>query len=104
MQVTLTPHAEELMEAALARGVGSSPEEIVERALETIAEQAAPTAERKRTPAEAVAHIRESRKGVTLGGLKIKDLSTNATSTDGLRHRRLRHAALAICRRGHVLD
>ena len=29
----------------------------------------------KRTHSEAVAHIRESRKGVTLGGLKIKDLT-----------------------------
>lgn len=28
----------------------------------------------RRTPAEAVAHLREIRKGVTLGGLKIKDL------------------------------
>jgi hypothetical protein len=27
-----------------------------------------------RTPQEAAAHIRELRKGVTLGGLKIKDL------------------------------
>jgi hypothetical protein len=44
----------------------------VERALESIAGQQ--PAERKKTPAEAVAHIRESRKGVTLGGLKIKDL------------------------------
>ena len=69
MQVTLSPHGEELLQAALSRGFGGSPEEIVERALETIAEQAAPTAEGKRTPAEAVAHIRESRQGVTLGGL-----------------------------------
>lgn len=74
MQVNLTPHAEEIVEAALARGLGRSPEEVVERALETIAEQAAPAAERKLTPAEAVAHIRESRKGVTLDGLKIKDM------------------------------
>lgn len=37
MQVTLSPHGEELVEAALARGVGRSPEEVVERALETIA-------------------------------------------------------------------
>ncbi|MBV9085571.1 MAG: hypothetical protein JOZ62_23090 [Acidobacteriaceae bacterium] len=29
---------------------------------------------RTRTPVEAIAHIRESRKGVTLGGVKIKDL------------------------------
>jgi hypothetical protein len=73
MQVTLTPHGEELLRAELARQAGSSPEQILERALETLAERA-PTAERKKTPAEAVAHIRESRKGVTLGGLKVKDL------------------------------
>src|SRR5689334_476229 len=39
MQVTLTPHGEELVEAALARGLGRSPEEVVERALETIARE-----------------------------------------------------------------
>src|SRR5882672_9112993 len=36
MQVTLTPHGEALLQAALARGLGRSPEEIVERALETV--------------------------------------------------------------------
>jgi len=71
MQVTLTPHGEELLKDQLARNTGSSPEEILERALETLAGQALP--ERRKTTAEAVAHIRESRKGVTLGGLKIKD-------------------------------
>ena len=74
MQVTLTPHGEELLKAELARHVGSSPEQILERALEKLAEQPLAAADRKKTPAEAVAHIRESRKGVTLGGLKIKDL------------------------------
>ena len=74
MQVNLTPHGEQLLKDQLARNAGSSPEEVIERALETVAKQAAPTAERRKTPAEAVAHIRESRKGVTLGGLKIKDL------------------------------
>jgi hypothetical protein len=39
-----------------------------------MAEKEPPAIERKRTPAEVVAHIRESRKGITLGGLKIKDL------------------------------
>ena len=73
MQVTLPPHGEELLKDQLARNAGSSPEEVVERALEKLAEQQ-PQAERKKTPAEAVAHIRESRQGVTLGGLKIKDL------------------------------
>ena len=38
MQITLTPHGQELVEAALARGIGGgAPEEIVERALEKIA-------------------------------------------------------------------
>ena len=74
MQVTLTPHGEELLKDQLARNADSSPEQILERALEKLAEQPAPTAERKKTPAETVAHIRESRKGVTLGGLKIKDM------------------------------
>jgi len=72
MQVTLSPHAEELLKAALGRQAGSSAEEIVERALEKLVEE--PPAARKRTSAEAVEHIRESRKGVTLGGLNIKDL------------------------------
>jgi len=74
MQVTLTPHGEELLKAQLARHTGSSPEQILERALEKLAEQAPPVTERKMTPAEAVADILELRKGVTLGGLKIQDL------------------------------
>jgi hypothetical protein len=73
MQVTLTPHGEELLRAQLAQNAGSSPEQILERALEKLAEERQ-WAERKRTAAEAVAHIRESRKGVTLGGLNMKDL------------------------------
>lgn len=73
MQVTLTRHGEELLKEQLARGIGLSPEEIVERALETLAGKE-PSAPARKTPAEAVAHIRKSRKGVTLGGLSIKDL------------------------------
>lgn len=76
MAVTLTldPHGEQLLSAYLRSGRYRSPEEVVTRALETLAEQEPPAAQRKRTPAEAVAHIRASRKGITLGGLKIKDL------------------------------
>lgn len=74
MQVNLSPHGAEIVEAAMARGLGRSPEEVVQRALENLAESEPAAAERKKTPAEAVADILESRKGVTLGGLKIKDL------------------------------
>lgn len=75
LTLTLGPHGEQLVEAHLRTGRYHSPEEVVTRALETLAEQeptAAPTA--TMTPAEAVADIRELRKGVTLGGLRIKDL------------------------------
>src|SRR5437763_397156 len=51
MQVTLTPHGEELLRDQLARNAGSSPEEILERALEALAEQQ--PAGRRKTPAEA---------------------------------------------------
>jgi len=74
--VRLTPHSEALLQRQLATGPYRSPEEVVERALETLAnssEQSRPASSTK-TPAQAVADIREIRKGVTLGGLRIKDL------------------------------
>jgi Arc/MetJ-type ribon-helix-helix transcriptional regulator len=73
LSVTLDSHGEELLSAHLRSGRYRSPEEVVTRALETLTEKE-PPAPRKKTPAEAVADIRELRKGVTLGGLKIRDL------------------------------
>jgi hypothetical protein len=77
MPVTLTldNHGEELVSAYLRSGMYHSPEEVVARALETLA-ATEPQVIPKRTmsPAEAVADIRELRKGVTLGGLRIRDL------------------------------
>lgn len=75
LTLTLDPHSEQLVADHLRTGRYRSPEEVVTRALETLTEKepaAAPTG--KMTPAEAVDHIRESRKGITLGGLKIRDL------------------------------
>jgi Arc/MetJ-type ribon-helix-helix transcriptional regulator len=72
MTLTLDPHGEELVAAQLRTGRYRSAEEVVTRALETLAEKE--PARRRRDLAEVVAHIRESRKGITLGGLKIKDL------------------------------
>ena len=74
LTLTLDPREEQLVAACLSTGRYHSPEEVVARALETLAEKEAPASPRKRTAAEAVAHMRETRKGVTLGGLKIKDL------------------------------
>jgi len=74
MILTLDPHGEQLVAAHLRTGRYQSPEEVVTRALENLADKELPRNERKKTPAEAVADIRELRKGVTLGGIKIRDL------------------------------
>jgi hypothetical protein len=64
----------QLVAAQLSTGRYDSAEEVVTCALETLAGKEPSAPQPKKTPAEAVAHIRASRKGVTLGGLKIKDL------------------------------
>jgi len=74
LSVTLDSHGEELLSAHLRSGRYRSPEEVVTRALETLTEKEPPQTQRKKTPAEAVADIRELRKDATLGGLKIRDL------------------------------
>ncbi len=74
LTLTLDPHGEQLVAAHLRSGRYHSPEEVVTRALETLAGKEPPPPARTITPAEAVADIRELRKGVTLGGLRIKDL------------------------------
>ena len=75
--VRLTPHSEELLQEQLTRGLYQSPEEVIERALETLSQkQSIPLhlGPSTKSPAEAVADILELRKGVRLGGLNIKDL------------------------------
>ncbi|MGD0697428.1 MAG: hypothetical protein ABSB82_21620 [Terriglobia bacterium] len=76
--IRLTAHSEELLQEQLARGPYRSPEEVIERALETLAQKESTSSHpgpATKTPAEAVADILELRKGVRLGGLKIKDLT-----------------------------
>ena len=75
LTLTLDLHGEQLVAAHLRTGRYHSPEELVTRALESLAEKEPLTVQtRTMTPAEAVADIRELRKGVTLGGLRIKEL------------------------------
>ena len=75
--IRLTPHSEELLQEQLARGAYRTPEEVIERALESLAQKecvsSSPPSSPK-TPAEAVADILEIQKRNRLGGLKIKDL------------------------------
>jgi DNA-binding MarR family transcriptional regulator len=78
MTVNLTPHGQALLEAALARGVGSSPEEVVERALEAATGATAPLSEEERKRRrQAVAGMLAFRQEyhLTLGpGERIQDL------------------------------
>jgi ribose 1,5-bisphosphokinase PhnN len=78
MTVQLSPHGQELLEAALARGVGRSPEEVVERALE--AASGVTTAlsdeelERRRQAVAGILAFQQAHH-LTLGpGLRIRDL------------------------------
>jgi len=75
--IRLTPHSEELLQEQLARGPFRSPEEVIERALEKLAQAESVPPRRVpslKSPAEAVADILEIQKRNRLGGLKIKDL------------------------------
>jgi hypothetical protein len=70
MTVHLTPHAEELLQRLVH---SSSPEQVVEEALERLAAERG-TVWKRMTPQEAVDRIRELRKGTTLGGISVKEL------------------------------
>ena len=78
MEITLTPHDEELLGAALARGLGRSPAEILERALETVVRQEpALNEEEQESLRQAVDAMRAfgETHHLTLGpGVRIKDL------------------------------
>lgn len=75
--VRLTSQSERLLEQQLRRGSFSSPEELIERALETLAQKepnSSQCASSAKPVAEAVAGILDIQKRNGLDGLKIKDL------------------------------
>jgi hypothetical protein len=75
MNVRLTPAGERLLKEQLVCGKFRSPEEIIERALEVLAEVASTAdAGSENTAAYALAGIL-NRKGVTLGGIRINNLT-----------------------------
>jgi hypothetical protein len=63
MQVTLSPHAEDLLRQALARNPGSSPEEILENLLD---EQARRDADHSAEPANVLWECLKSIPGIQL--------------------------------------
>ena len=74
MIITLKPDTERLINEELKRGHYKDAEEVIQRALQTLhaAHQVSPS--QIHECQEAAAHIRELRKGVTLGGLNMQDL------------------------------
>jgi hypothetical protein len=75
--IRLTEEGEKLLKEQLAARPEASPEEIVERALQSLARQNGNntgTERHKMTPAQAYAEVLEARKNLSLGGIKIKDL------------------------------
>jgi hypothetical protein len=78
MTLHLSPHGQQLLEAALARGVGRSPEEVVERALEAATDGAVALSdeerERRRQAVASMLAFRDEYH-LTLGpGERIQDL------------------------------
>jgi len=73
--ITLTDHGQELLSKELARRPGESPERVIERALEALQDRETQDSQMAAQECrDAASTIRELRKGVTLGGLKIRDL------------------------------
>jgi Arc/MetJ-type ribon-helix-helix transcriptional regulator len=78
MTVELKPEHERRIEELMRSGRFHSLDELLDQALEKVS-TAEPSPgitqeERKRRARNAVVHIRELRKGLSLGGLRIKDL------------------------------
>lgn len=83
MNVRLTPHSEQLLKEQLANGDFRSPAEIIEQALEVLAERTSTAEDRsKNTAAHELADIL-NRKGVTLGGIRIKNLTHEGHGIQG---------------------
>ena len=76
MNLTLNPEHERMVNEELRAGHFGTAEEVIGCALEALREKEHGFLQRaeKRDPKRAAARIRERRKGVTLGGLRIKDL------------------------------
>ena len=75
MNVRLSPASEQILKEQLAHGSFRSAEEVIQRALEVLAEKASSAETRsENTAAQALADILD-RKGVTLGGIRINNLT-----------------------------
>jgi Arc/MetJ-type ribon-helix-helix transcriptional regulator len=74
MTIQIDPETERLIQQELQTGQFRSIDELIGKAVQALHDQTRSTPRTKRSPAEAIAHIRQNREGVILGDLKIKDL------------------------------
>jgi len=81
LTLKLDPHGEQLVEAHLRTGRYHSPEEVVTRALETLAEKELPTVPAKDV-VDAIERLKVFGKtnGLSLGGMTIRELRHEAAS------------------------
>jgi len=74
MTITLKPETERLINEELKSGHYKDAEEVIQRALQTLRAIHHNTPSKVQERQEAATRIRELRQGVTLGGLKVKEL------------------------------
>ncbi len=74
MTIQIDPETDRLIQQELQTGQFRSIDELIGRAVQALHDQNRSTHRAKRTPAEAIAHIRQNREGAVLGDLTIKDL------------------------------
>ena len=78
MNVRLTPHSKELLEQQLAEGQFHSPEEVIERALESLAERL------KQRPVMNLAEFEATLDALAEGSERLPVLPPEATTRAGI--------------------
>lgn len=78
MNIQLTPHSEELLRQHLARGEFRSPEEVIERALETLSERI------QRNAVPSLGEFEAALDALADGSEKLPVLSPEATTRAGI--------------------
>ena len=78
MSIKLKPETEQLVEEEIRNGHFRSVDELIVQGVQALREKSSGSSEPSHTNgtvAQAVARLRTLRRGVTLGGLKVKDLA-----------------------------
>ena len=74
MTIRIDSETERLIQQELQTGQFRSINELIAKAVQALHDQNRSTHRTRRSPVDAIAHIRQNREGVLLGDLRIKDL------------------------------